>query len=93
MHFNIINTYCDKPGYPIDQIGMDRVKRSSNDMKAEYGDSRSFCDIDSEYPEAAYNTIKVGLHLQHFIKWVKLIKISFTLIEYDKINKHQSLIS
>ena len=37
-----------------------------------YSDARTFCDIDSEYPEAAFNTVKVGIMMNGLIQMVCL---------------------
>ena len=37
-----------------------------------YSDARTFCDIDSEYPEAAFNTVKVGIMMNGLIQLVCL---------------------
>ena len=37
-----------------------------------YSDARTFCDIDSEYPEAAFNTVKVGIMMNGLVQMVCL---------------------
>ena len=48
----------------------DGRKPMSDDIQ--YTDSRPFCDIRQEYPEAAFNTLKVGLMLGNLIDKVSL---------------------
>ena len=48
----------------------DGSKPISDDIQ--YTDSRPFCDIRQEYPEAAFNTLKVGLMMGNLIDKVSL---------------------
>ena len=57
------------------------MNRSSYNMNPNYADGRAFCDIESEYPEAAYNTVKVALHLQQLIYWVYLFTLCILSIK------------
>lgn len=48
----------------------DGSKPISDDIQ--YTDSRPFCDIRQEYPEAAFNTLKVGLMMGNLLDKVGL---------------------
>ena len=75
--FNSINHFFIKSFYAlIKEINslllIKDNKNPGTDFRPQYTDSRAFCDIHQEYPEAAYNTLKVGLLLGNLIEQVRI---------------------
>ena len=61
----------------------DGSKPMSDDIQ--YTDSRPFCDIRQEYPEAAFNTLKVGLMLGNLIDKVSSIDQNDIDLKFSEI--------